>query len=767
EWDGTAQGWDMLGKFEPIELAEENFDDYFRHNIAWEDLSAKKIRRANHAAFSFEEGEEMYYLLQQKSGEIFLGRGWRDPERDPHSDDTLFYWLARLIPQGEAAEGFSPSEAGGKELKEAFGSDNMPDFFDIKLIDDLYFVGCSEGEKTGFAVFEQKSGELLYMEFMPEMLSRAPDVSVDYFTYGAEEYIVVLSENPELARIEWSGDHKASVWVEGAPAMVVEKYDALEKLPPGEEFTTEYKFYDANGAELGSNERPAATGKRVPEGKYLPYACIYMNPLSSYAATGGDSGYLYEIKGNEFIMTKRETGESKAIPVSEWEWQEMPYTEEEWNDLFSWEQNFNLKLGVGVSGYESASQLKYQPISDEVFLLGAEDVLWLVTPGQNPQMGDFLWNIYALAKKGAMGGATWQYRPWISSQYPAFAFDFGDDYVELSVFCDAGEIITRGTHKDGAEYETGGRILNSLQRGIIYWSPMDSESETEIVGNAELTFLLKSKDGILRTGKIYIEGEGGTGGFGTTYNAFLMAYGMRMSQSDEVAGGKIVSLFEAETDEKSLYSELLSREAFLDDANAISFLDLDMNGSSELIIYRQGGSSADIAEIYTIENGEIKAFSNTAAENAKEAVPESMNHLPNTFSAAYYTNETRQSVLEAWEKEIVGFFRFKGEDGEYFYLHSQSGSEDFSRGAYFRFYSLNGALAAEVLFSYADYSENYFDSDFSGKSFVNGKEVDKETLAETHKAWKEDFFSEKEIVATNENASATYTKKSGEWPFDF
>ena len=40
------------------------------------------------------------------------------------------------------------------------------------------------------------------------------------------------------------------------------------------------------------------------------------------------------------------------------------------------------------------------------------------------------------------------------------------------------------------------------------------------------------------------------------------AYGMRMSQSDEVAGGKIVSLFETETDERSLYSELLREKLF-------------------------------------------------------------------------------------------------------------------------------------------------------------------------------------------------------------
>lgn len=118
--------------------------------------------------------------------------------------------------------------------------------------------------------------------------------------------------------------------------------------------------------------------------------CIYLNPLSSYSAINGDSGYIYRISGNYFEMISRSTGVPRLTQVSNWEWQPFPYTQEEWAALFTPAANALANL------HEWYNEIQYLPLTANYFFMRVDDQLWIVELASNPQMGTYLWSIYNL-----------------------------------------------------------------------------------------------------------------------------------------------------------------------------------------------------------------------------------------------------------------------------------------------------------------------------------------------------------------------------------
>lgn len=123
---------------------------------------------------------------------------------------------------------------------------------------------------------------------------------------------------------------------------------------------------------------------------FVSNQCIYLNPLSSYSAINGDSGYIYRISGNYFEMISRSTGVPRLTQVSNWEWQPFPYTEEEWAALFTPAANALANL------HEWYNEIQYLPLTANYFFMRVDDQLWIVELASNPQMGTYLWSIYNL-----------------------------------------------------------------------------------------------------------------------------------------------------------------------------------------------------------------------------------------------------------------------------------------------------------------------------------------------------------------------------------
>lgn len=118
-----------------------------------------------------------------------------------------------------------------------------------------------------------------------------------------------------------------------------------------------------------------------------------MNPLSSYAAVDGGSGFTYTVGEGSFTAASRGSGAQTVTAVPSWEWQEFPYTDEEWAALY---------IGGGAEDLsEQYGELKYIPMTSSNFLMLADGDIWLVDLMNSQTLGVCLWSIYTLTLQTA------------------------------------------------------------------------------------------------------------------------------------------------------------------------------------------------------------------------------------------------------------------------------------------------------------------------------------------------------------------------------
>ncbi len=101
---GTEGEWITLGIMEEVKLDKENFDQLFfgDEDLGWlTGKSARSIRKNTVKAWQLVYDQSiLYYLIQQKSGDLFLAYGYYDDSEkdDPYSDDTSIRWVFQLTP---------------------------------------------------------------------------------------------------------------------------------------------------------------------------------------------------------------------------------------------------------------------------------------------------------------------------------------------------------------------------------------------------------------------------------------------------------------------------------------------------------------------------------------------------------------------------------------------------------------------------------------------------------------------------------------------
>ena len=104
--------WLELGSMKETELTKDNFDRYFDFNGegGWEKLTAEQIRQNNKKAWRIsgtkDSNATFYYLLFQKSGDVYLTYGYEDVqgEADPASANASIRWLFMLTVNDVAGE---------------------------------------------------------------------------------------------------------------------------------------------------------------------------------------------------------------------------------------------------------------------------------------------------------------------------------------------------------------------------------------------------------------------------------------------------------------------------------------------------------------------------------------------------------------------------------------------------------------------------------------------------------------------------------------
>jgi len=93
------EDWKTLGVLNEFELTKENFDDLLKGQRWSMSGSASSFRRNNVGAWKLVSDHDiLYYILQQKNGEVYMCYGLYDysEKDDPYSDDTMINYIFRL-----------------------------------------------------------------------------------------------------------------------------------------------------------------------------------------------------------------------------------------------------------------------------------------------------------------------------------------------------------------------------------------------------------------------------------------------------------------------------------------------------------------------------------------------------------------------------------------------------------------------------------------------------------------------------------------------
>ena len=304
-----------------------------------------------------------------------------------------------------------------------------------------------------------------------------------------------------------------------------------------------FKIYGKNSAEATEN---AAAAEIIPGTTYVPYQCIYMNPLSSYAAMGGDSGCKYILGGDYLVIVNRTNGniasivanpegemldggsdsKKSMIEVENWDWKEFPYTDEEWEALF-WPEGIFVVEDI----QEKYGNVLYIRLSSEMFLLNLDGSLWLVTLSNDPKVGTYIWSIYSLVPESAMGFAQWEFAPMLSSRFPVFRVEFDMEYTSVQATCDNGLLVDWDTPGSSS-----GTIMTYKEGCALYWSPASEDGYA--VTSAKILFTVMNGDTPVYQGNIYLEGNSGSDGR-RIYNVSLIGAGMYLSPNMENEGAVV------------------------------------------------------------------------------------------------------------------------------------------------------------------------------------------------------------------------------------
>ncbi len=526
--------WLRAGSFDETALTEGSFDRYFLDS-GWQekDLSAA-LRRENQKAWQLDvpdsENAVFYYLLQQNNGDVYLSYGYRGTEGG--TDSSSIRWLFRLARADEIS---CIVGTAGREMfckpqwyaKERFGFDNA--------------------SMPAIAAYEE--GTLTFLS------DRSPDtltVNEDYFAYPngdeavREEHTYELQKNADggymldVRRRNDARDEYAVYRIETGSGCY-----ALKVLFPLQDTET-----------LTDIDETAVA--------YVTSECLYMNPLSSFAAINGDNGCRYLLGDNSFYILDRSSGSVQAVSsLLSPQWQEFPYTKEGWLSLFA--PRLSSESAVSSLNFTAPAEIPYRYLDEHRFLLNVKNQLWLVETRENAQMGRFIWSVYTLVPEANGSAVQWQFRPQLSSVYPAFPLYFNLPCAEVSAACTAGTLLCLDTDQRGAS-------ITVPTGSVLYWSPFIADDSLQTEESAQITFsAVFNGESTARQGTVYIARDADTSGnAAAVYNASLAGSGLIMKQTDAWPGGAVIS----------------STQAVIPSMRA----DLDRDGAEELLVVEQSDS---------------------------------------------------------------------------------------------------------------------------------------------------------------------------------
>ncbi len=250
--------WESLGAMEPFVLTQENFDCLIHEtgDAQWLEVeSASDIRRDNQAAWKLLYGkDQLYYVLQQQSGGLYLASGYYDFDEagDPDSDDTTIQRIFRLEPSVRLAEATLWADVtvnGGSQ------SITHPAFPDVRFTyDDTKVTATAEGVTkvlfTGMPIDNVYFADLTGDGY-PELCATVAfgsgliDSRVIVYDYAADTTLTLQNRGTYDYRLSLADGHLIVTEYEYGTGLAVERgyltkaHDAIQLLPMATEDTAQ------------------------------------------------------------------------------------------------------------------------------------------------------------------------------------------------------------------------------------------------------------------------------------------------------------------------------------------------------------------------------------------------------------------------------------------------------------------------------------------------------------------------------------------------
>ncbi len=266
--------------------------------------------------------------------------------------------------------------------------------------------------------------------------------------------------------------------------------------------------------------------------------CVYMSPLSSFSAMGGDSGMRYILTKDSFIQERRDNesvllsdaGQTtpKGYPVLSWQAQAFPWSDEEWAEICK-----NSLMFADPFGGRLADSTMVQ-VGRSEYLLNLDQDLYLMELSSDPNGNPYIWSIFSLIPEEAKGSAQWQFSPASSAGKPAFCFRLDMDYTEVSAVCIESPLMDFDA-PTLTGYPTDHHLVIPAGRNL-YWSGADENGQPVMWAN--ISFTIHNSDNTIAAGTIYLSGEETTDAYGLPlyrYTATVVGTGLTIAQEENGA----------------------------------------------------------------------------------------------------------------------------------------------------------------------------------------------------------------------------------------
>ncbi len=286
----------------------------------------------------------------------------------------------------------------------------------------------------------------------------------------------------------------------------------------------------------GKNDFDKLLECMLSDNVYVSEKCLFMHPLSSFAAMGGDSGVRYIFQKEQITLENRNGAVNIIDGISKNGWEKLPWDASQWSELFVMS---GTKPKMTQEFFDTA---RHRKLNDNYSLINYSGELWLVEFRENPQMGRYIWCVFSLIPEAQKGQALWEYAPYMSSRPPGFSFKFDFPYTEISAVSVDGRLLD--FENNGTGYAEGAH-LTYAQGHTLCWSPgninENKQMQAMYASGAEVRFTVNNGEKNVAAGCIYIDKIEDRKGVGDVYQAKIVGTGLKIRQNSETHGA-IISL---------------------------------------------------------------------------------------------------------------------------------------------------------------------------------------------------------------------------------